>query len=73
MIRIKCVNSDCSSPDGKFDWDESLYVDEGGGVAAAREPGAKRVVAVCSYCAAQNGVWLKGVRKPDQLRRGRRR
>ncbi|HEY7546635.1 MAG TPA: hypothetical protein VID27_17220 [Blastocatellia bacterium] len=72
MIRIKCVNSNCSSPDGKFDWDESPH-DAGGGLSAPREPGAKRVIAICPYCSTQNAVWLKSVKKKDQLRRGRRR
>ncbi len=70
MIRIKCVNKDCSSPDKKFEWDESPHIEKGGGVAAAREPGAKRVIAICSYCGAQNGVWLRNVKKKDTLRRG---
>lgn len=70
MIRIKCVNKNCSGPTKSFDWDESPHVEDGGRVAAPRESGAKQVIAVCSYCGEQNKVWLKGVRKKDTIRRG---
>ncbi len=70
MTRIHCVNSVCSSPDKKFDWDESPHIEKGGEVLAARESGAKSVVAVCTYCGTQNKVWLKVIKKKDKLRRG---
>jgi hypothetical protein len=72
MVRIKCVNLNCTSPTKSFDWDETKRVNPGGGVAQPHEPGAVRVSAVCPFCSAENLIWLKNVKRNQPLFRGNR-
>ena len=66
MVRIKCINSNCTSPTKSFDWDDRPH----GGIAAPHAEGAKRVAARCSYCRTENYVWVKDARQSDQITRG---
>jgi hypothetical protein len=63
MLRIKCVNPECTGPAKKFDWDESRRLKQGGGIATPHEAGAVRVAVACPYCQTENVVWLKKVQK----------
>ena len=65
MIHIKCSNPNCTSPIRAFDWDETAEVDDSGGIAQPHERGAVRVIAVCPFCAAENVVWVKGIKLAD--------
>ena len=65
MIRIKCVNPNCTAPDGKFFWDERAHVEGGGGLAKPGENGAVSFVAECPYCGTENKIWLKKVKEED--------
>lgn len=65
MVLIKCVNPEC--PAKKFEWDETRY---GAGIALPSEPGASRVIALCPSCHTKNIVWVRQVKKPDEITRG---
>lgn len=71
MIRIKCVNPNCTAPDGAFPWDERAHVEDGGRLAEPGEEGAVSFVAECPYCGTENKIWLKRVKKEDSVTRGR--
>ncbi len=55
MVTIKCINPNCSAPNRKFEWDETPH----GGLATPHAEGAKRVIAYCTFCGAENPVWVK--------------
>ncbi len=63
MIRIKCVNAACAKK--SFDWDESRH----GHIARPHAPRAKRVIAVCPYCTAENAVWVTRVKRLHKVMR----
>lgn len=69
MIRIKCVNPRCTSPNGVFPWDERAHVEGGGGLAEPGEADAVSFVAECPYCGRENKIWLSRVKKEDVVRR----
>lgn len=66
MVTIKCINPNCTAPERKFTWDETPH----GGLATPREEGAKRVIAYCPFCGAENPVWVKKPQPTTILRRG---
>ena len=66
MVKIKCVNSACTSPDKKFVWDELQH---GTGIAQPNEADAKRVIAECPACQTSNVVWVKGIKRPNSITR----
>lgn len=68
MVRIKCVNPNCTSPSKSFEWDESKYVKPGGGIAQPHEPGTVRVIAVCP-CGTENIVWVKQAKTDEEVMR----
>ncbi len=55
MVIIKCINPNCTAPNRKFEWDETPH----GGLAEPHAEGAKRVIAYCKSCGAENPVWVK--------------
>jgi hypothetical protein len=57
MIKIKCVNTNCTSPDGTFEFDEALFGATGPGNEG--EPDSQPFVIECHYCHTNNLVWLK--------------
>jgi hypothetical protein len=65
MIRIKCINPNCSSPTKSFEWDETTELEEGGSLAKPGEEDAVRVLVTCPYCGTDNVVWVKGVLLDD--------
>ncbi len=67
MISIKCSNLQCTSPTKSFDWDETEDVENSGGIAPSRERGAVRVIVVCPFCSTENVVWVKGVKRKDEV------
>ena len=68
MIRIKCINSKCTSPLGKFIWDDRAHAE--GGPAQPGEFGAVAFIAECPCCGTENKVWLRKVKKPETVTRG---
>jgi len=66
MIYIKCINPNCNAPNRKFEWDETPH----GGLAIPHAADAKRVIAYCPFCGAENVVWVKNAKKSDTLTRG---
>jgi hypothetical protein len=68
MIRIKCINPKCTAPQGKFPWDDRAHAD--GDPAQPGEPGAVAFILECPYCGIENKVWLKKVKKNDDVVRG---
>ena len=57
MIRIKCINPNCTAPDGIFEFDE---VSVGAtGPSSYGAPSAMRYVINCPYCGTKNIVWLE--------------
>jgi hypothetical protein len=69
MIRISCVNANCTAPDGVFSWDEGASVEGGGDLAEPGEEGAVSFVAECPYCGTENKIWLSRVKKENVVRR----
>lgn len=67
MIRVRCINPNCSAPSKTFQWDETKYVDSDGGIAQPDEPGAIRIVVCCPYCQTEMGVWVKKARMKDSI------
>ncbi len=65
MIRIKCINPQCSSPTKSFEWDETAELAEGGELARPHEKGAVRLSVTCPYCGTDNLVWVKGALLDD--------
>jgi hypothetical protein len=65
MIRINCINPNCSSPTKSFEWDETTELEEGGSLANPGEKDAVRVLVTCPYCGTDNVVWVKGVLLDD--------
>ena len=57
MIRIKCINSKCTAPDGVFEFDEVAIGATGPSSYGA--PFAMRYVIDCPYCGTKNMVWLE--------------
>ena len=70
MLRIKCINPNCTAPEGKFAWDERARVNGGSGVAQPGESGALSFIADCPYCGTENKIWLKKVKQNDSVTRG---
>lgn len=69
MIRIKCVNPNCTAPDGVFSWDERAHVEGGGGLAEPGDVGAVSFIAECPHCGTENKIWLKKVKEEDAVTR----
>lgn len=57
MIKIKCVNKKCTSPDGIFEFDEALFGATGPG--KEDEIGSQPFLIECPSCHTNNLVWLK--------------
>ena len=68
MIRIKCINSKCTAPEGKFTWDDRAHAE--GGPAQPGESDAVAFIVECPYCGIENKVWLRKVKKPETVMRG---
>jgi hypothetical protein len=68
MFRIKCINSDCTAPDGQFPWDDRAHAE--GGSAQPGEPGAIAFLVECPHCGTENKVWLHKAKRPDSVTRG---
>lgn len=66
MTTIQCLNPDCPSPTKTFEWDETQYVQKGGGVAMPHADGAKRIIAYCPRCGTENVIWVHRL-KPNQI------
>ncbi len=67
MIRIKCINPQCSSPTKSFEWDETTELGKDGALATPHEKGAVRVVAVCPWDGTENVVWVKGAKTDNTV------
>jgi hypothetical protein len=67
MVRIRCINPNCTNAPKGFQWDESLYVDSGGGIAQPHEPGAVRIAVTCPHCLAEMAVWVRGAKTRDSI------
>lgn len=70
MVRIKCVNQNCTGPAKSFEWDESRRLKRGGGIASPHAEGAVRLTVVCPHCGTNNVVWVTGVKLDINLTRG---
>ena len=68
MLRIKCINSKCTAPVGKFPWDDRTHAEDG--PAQPGEFGAVAFIVECPCCGTENKVWLRKVKKPDTVTRG---
>lgn len=69
MLRVKCINPNCTAPEGKFTWDERAHVNRYGGVAQPDEPEALSFLVDCPYCGIENKVWLKKVKRDESVTR----
>lgn len=63
VIKIKCVNKNCTSPDGTFEFDEALF--GATGPSTKDDPTSQPFVIECHYCHMKNLVWLK---RPGYIR-----
>jgi hypothetical protein len=68
MIYLKCSNPKCEV--GKFLWDESSHLIKNGGIAKPWEPDVASILVKCPDCGTDNKIWLKGLKKEDQVPRG---
>jgi hypothetical protein len=57
MIKIKCVNKECTAPDRIFEFDEFLFGATGPG--NENEIGSQPFLIECPFCHTNNLVWLK--------------
>jgi hypothetical protein len=57
MIRIRCVNRNCTSPEGIFEIDENEFGAEA--PAKSGEDGARQYIIKCPFCGTENLVWMK--------------
>ncbi len=57
MIHIKCINPNCTAPDGVFEFDDEAI--GAAGPSGPKGPSGMRYVIDCPYCGTQNMIWLK--------------
>ena len=69
MVRIKCVNPECTGPGKRFDWDESPQLGVGGKLAEPHAEGAVSLEATCPHCGTSNKVWFTKVKRNVGLAR----
>ena len=69
MIRIKCVNPNCTAPEGKFLWDERAHVEGSEGVAEPGDPDAVAFIVECPHCGHENKIYLKLPNKEELVKR----
>jgi hypothetical protein len=67
MIRVKCINPECSAPDKIFEFDERSV----GAIGPAKpnEEGAAWYIITCPFCGTRNKISLKKKDESVSLRR----
>lgn len=71
MIKITCVNPQCLGK--SFLWDERDALKSPRDLVPPGTPGAVRLLVSCTYCNAENVIWVRksGVRDLTILRGGK--
>jgi len=69
MIKIKCVNPNCPSPDHKFDWDEAPYEKKGLEILPDEKDSTDSMIIDCPYCDMQNKIFIRNLEQDSKVYR----
>jgi hypothetical protein len=68
MIRIRCINPNCTAPDRIFSWNERPHLQADGRLARKGDDGAVSFVERCPFCATKNKFYVIKVQKKTVTR-----
>jgi len=69
MIKIKCANPNCQSPDHRFDLDETEYERKGIEIVTKEQDSTDSISLECPYCDTKNKIFLRNLEKDSKVYR----
>ena len=69
MLRILCINPNCTAPDRIFTWNERPHLQAEGKLAQEGDDDAVSFVVQCKYCGTKNKIYVTKLKTEDATRK----
>jgi hypothetical protein len=69
MLRIQCLNPNCTAPDRIFTWNERPHLLAEGKLAQEGDDGAVSFVVQCKHCGTKNKIYVTKLKTEDATRK----